>query len=573
MSGTNSGSQVLVTNTLERLISSDPNRAQAFGARQLAETMRYLLDAQTEEDVTGGGYEVMGSGQEESMRATVLNGLRALPVNGSNQMNVTGGAILLIDNYGGISDDSLADLVVDPGINSGTLQLTPNLSGQIRIDVLCCARTVNVLETDNRDIFNPATGLFAPSTVTKVQASQLEYQIVVGTGGLGMPSIPTGWVPLMVSSAPSALPSGQTSWTWDACTLWDVRPLASDRTNGMFNTSRFLNWRKRNYARVLLSGSNQPKIQALIDLEYGGYRAGGLIQGAAGNYFDLGDSNNYESGFSFGTSNQLWHVYLVFPFGLPRWVQYMPATVSPRTPGRQRGIPVVSRVKCNFNGVPWSGVVATPAVFGLKDTAGTNAIMAFAGTDAGSGGGQALALQCVGQQWSFTVLQSDLPSNPFTSGPGLITPAPITGTISPNSTAFQISLSGGANVPGNARAVYATISGYFSYGLGGILPVGKEVVVSDGPTSFSPMYINVPSSGGVGLPVQSGAGFAQFVSMTVRIPLQPPLDIGGSVPRFYLNEPWESFVYSVEWLHGVTAGGEISMSNHTMTITGWELGA
>ena len=159
-----SGQKRMVINTREKIISTDINRLQAFIGTQDAEELRWMLLAPADE---GGAATVSGSATTPP-NAMVLNGLWARPEVGTVNLFITPGVIAMVDPDAPPSaDDSPCKIIVDDGVLlGGALVLTPG-AGSTRIDIVECSRTTQVLETDNRDIYNPSTGLFTPASVTK----------------------------------------------------------------------------------------------------------------------------------------------------------------------------------------------------------------------------------------------------------------------------------------------------------------------------------------------------------------------------------------------------------------------
>jgi hypothetical protein len=547
MAGTASGAKTVLYNTRERLVSTDHNREQAFGAQALAEALRWLLDPAVEQDQSGSGYETMGSGSETPLRATVLSGVRFRPDIGTANAFIDPGAVLLVDNAAPGSDDSVASFVSDPGIQTnGALVLTPG-AGSTRIDVVECQRVTNVLETDNRDVFSPATGLFTPTNVTKVQAGQLTYRIRTGTPGSGFPGSVQGWLPLAVCSVPAS------ATTWDAVTVWDVRPLASDRTGGTFAQARMVPWGRRHLAFCDATTASSPRIFAEVDLDFGGYRAGGLIRKNSSTiYIDPSDTVHQAVGFSFGTSGALWHAYLMFPFGLPRWVRYTDYTAGgPRKPGTQRGIVTISSQVAGYNGTPYAPI-STPPGYGLMDSASHLGVLAFCGRGPKSGSNP-IGAHCDGQLWTYVNADTYVVS-------------PTTTTTALMRWTLDTTL-----VPGNARALHVRFFAQFQFpapasGAEGSGLIDALVTVSDGtPTLASVGFVGategeslteVDSNPTTGTP---GVNFTRQFS--VRIPFQPyAWPIPQAAPRTFV----------VTWTHN--AGGSITISNAGLTVLGWELG-
>jgi hypothetical protein len=562
--GTNSGAKSILYNTRERLISTDPNRAQAFASQAAAEVLRYLLDASNEGDVSGGGLEQLHTGVEAFPAATILSGIRGRPEVGTVNLFVEPGAMLVVDNPTPGADDSIASLLTDAGVQTaGVLVLTTG-SGSTRIDVLECRRIANVVETDNRDIFNPATGLFAPASVTKVQNSVLTYRLRVGTPGAGFPGTAAGWLPLMVASVPSSATS------WDAVTCWDVRPLAQDRANGPFATRLQIQENRRSFCYCdATSTPSQPRMSAEVQLTFDGCRAGGMIGDgfAAGStsFFNPADVRNQEAGFSFGSAGALWHVYLVFPFGLPRWVRYADAgTTSPnqRVPYGPRGIPVVSSKVAAFSGKPLLTGVQTPTTTGLADPATFNAVLAYCGRGPKSPGTDPIGMHCDGRLWTFV-------------NPDAFPLAPTTATT----TLIRWNLPGGGSVPlvpGSARAVLLRFHAEFQFpapalGAQGVGQIDAIVTVSNllgnnASQGACPQgETQVVVDGNWVAPPTPGVNFVR--EFTVRVPLQPDLSHSNALPSFDANQTLAR-TFVVTWTHNVG----IAPASNEMTVLGWELG-
>lgn len=334
-----SGFQIEVINTRERAVSNDITRLQAFSGAELAHILYEMVGKyNASDDMTPATETSPVAGATPPFNA-VLNGLRCYPVNGTLDLLVTDGTIL-IDNSGAGVDDAPLYYCKDPGLAAGTLVLTP-APGAIRFDVLECRVLDTILETDNRDVFNIVTGLFAPVALTKVMAGRLEYRIRLGTPGAGFPGLVAGWVPLAVFNVSAAAAS------WDDVDIWDVRNLVSE-----FYTAPFKN--QTSFANVEFSHmtAEETVAGAPYDIQLSGRVLGHLkhfrIDGWCSNYptaFPVVDistgTTNWAPGVVFAASKP-WYVYLAFPFGLPGWRKYTNAAFSPRTPYGLRGIPIVT---------------------------------------------------------------------------------------------------------------------------------------------------------------------------------------------------------------------------------------
>lgn len=347
----------IVINTQERAVSTDINRAQAFAGQDRDELLRYLLDVTGSDDIDSGGVVVEPSTVETPLRAEVINGLLVRPQVGSFNLLVDPG-VLMAMAPDGTADESNYKLVRDPGITVlGTLTMATNGAGSPRIDVVEVQvnATPNIV-TDNRDIFNAVTNLFAASVVTKETKAQLVYRVRQGVAGAGMPANQAGWLPLCVASVPPAAASN------DAITFWDVRPLVSDRARGVSALSidyplvEKQNWTIDDRANIGVNAFLRGSFSGTVNSR----RVGGRFRrGTPGSDVaisaDLLDAANQEPGFAFPATG-FYYVYLATPFGLPRWARYAdaPAARQPRSP---RGIAVVSAVAPqHMTGKPSAGI-------------------------------------------------------------------------------------------------------------------------------------------------------------------------------------------------------------------------
>ncbi len=317
------------------------------------------------------------------------SGLLFTPAVGSTGSVVGPGIAGLLDPDAVPStDDSQYKYVADPGTSS--LTLTANSSGSIRIDVVECSRVQpdTILETDNRDVFNTVTGLFAASTVNKVSQAQLQYRIRTGTPGAGFPGTAQGWLPLAVLSVPNA------TTVWDTVTVWDVRPLLSDRIFQPFAVAREMPLWLNSSGITVEVDSSMTLCTGTVEVSatdislgslatYSRRRLGGrLRRGTPGtdlpvsgyDGLDLADAAN-QSGMAASATNYL---YLVEPFGLPRWARYTDFTAGVRQPRSPRGIPMVTGVApMHFYGAP-SSPLTLPSSTGLGATTTSKGICLLA---------------------------------------------------------------------------------------------------------------------------------------------------------------------------------------------------
>jgi hypothetical protein len=328
-----------VINSRERAVSTDINRLQDFLASEVGQLFFEQVGKSSVSDDHQPGTESSPAVGSTPPFNAVLNGLRPYPINGTRDLLITPG-VLLSDNLASTGDDSPLLYCNDPGINAaGVLQLTTS-PGAVRIDVLECQPTTAVLETDNRDIYNIVTGLFAPAMVTKVTAARLTYRIRTGTPGAGFPGLVAGWIPIMVCRVDAA------ATTWDTCDLWDVRNLVSEFWNSPFQSE---------LTDAEVTDAHLAATETAAGAPYG-IQLTGKVAGRFRHFRIGGSAKDYPVGSAYvdittGTSNWAagmvvlgllpWYVYLAFPFGLPGWRKYAGSTVSPRTPAGLRGIPIV----------------------------------------------------------------------------------------------------------------------------------------------------------------------------------------------------------------------------------------
>lgn len=353
-----SGRRRLIYNFRERVISNDFNRQQAFKDAAAQQLIRFLYDDTYENWLTKPGQNTQHSVVGAPLRSVVAGGLIPEPVAGT-QINVSAGCMLAIfPAVAGSTDDSPYVFVDDEGSNGDpAMVFTANAGPGIRIDVIECQPVDTVTATDNRDVFDPTTGLFSPVTVNKVAKATLQYRIRLGVQGAGYPGHASGWLPLAIASVPSG------SVDWSTCTFWDVRPLISDRASFAAADQFREEWTAlKGYA--ILSMTTDGRLTGAITtignpiIEHalgagadgGGYVCGGkLYPGVPGigdiQFFDMNVAGNLVAGFA-PVNGEFYAVSAFFPHELPRWVRYNsdPATFGGRRlPWGTRGILQVHR--------------------------------------------------------------------------------------------------------------------------------------------------------------------------------------------------------------------------------------
>lgn len=397
-----SGRKAVQQNTRERVVSGDWNRMQRLSAGFDNEMARRAMLSPVDDSGYVGvtfqnpgpvsaAFDVLAPAAPDY--AGILNGLMVLVPAAATHVLVTPGALVVVDPEGqvGSSDPSALNpddgpgpgrSVVSEGVSVvGALTWAPNPGPGSRVDVVECQRTQLVIETDNRDVFDPSTGLFTPQAVTKVTGGELTFRIRQGAPGGGLPAPALGWVALAVISAPAG------AVDLDACHVWDVRPLLSDlarpfaQVRSIFPTLD--RWRmvcedKSAVGELRLSGESQGN--------YLGWRMGGLFRelGVA-DFIDLQNAPFYQAAGFAPVASLPFYVYSLWPGGYVRWVRYYPspvAGVGGRVPGTFRGIVAVSQVP-PFNGQPLAPV-ATPSAWGLGTSTIFGQMMAAGQVDTGA---------------------------------------------------------------------------------------------------------------------------------------------------------------------------------------------
>jgi len=341
-----SGTKQLVVNPLERILSTDFMRAQSFDNAATQEMLRALFDTNLgADDTQAAGFYLANLSQTNPLTAEIIGGFLFTPQIGSSASGVGPGVACVFDPDVILNtDDSPYKMIQDPGTTSvlnPSLVLTPNSSGQPRIDVIECQRVQpdNVVETDSRDVFNTITGLFTGVTVNKVTIAQFNYRIRVGAPGSGFPGTAQGWLPLAVAYVPNTT-------TWDACTIWDVRPLLSDRIFNVQNIA--IDLPRKTTLEYSTNNATGLITRGVVEVDGGNRRLGGRLQrgspGTDGGYVDFMDAANQDPTINIAGGPGLVFFYLVTPFGLPRWARYTDVSAGIRYPRSPRGIPIVSQI-------------------------------------------------------------------------------------------------------------------------------------------------------------------------------------------------------------------------------------
>jgi len=277
-----------------------------------------------------------------------------------------------------------------------------------------------------------------------------------------------------------------------------------------------------------------------------GRRIGGILRhgvpGASVDYINLSASDNQENGFTYGGANALIYVYLLTPFGLPRWARYTDGP-SGRVPRAPFGIPVVSRVVAptHLTGKP-SAAIALPAATGLGGSTSSGICI---GTTISSGAGL-YNVMCDGRVcWNAQALG-------------------VAAAGGASFTAANFTLIEGTTHPAHAKAIYVR------FGLVVDIPIDTTAV-------FSPS-VGVGGPGGLtgGATIYLGpltfantSGVAAltdvpFLTEVVRIPIWPqyPTTPGGTkVLAFAAGLGGNYYVGAIP-----------VFKSASMSVVGWELG-
>jgi hypothetical protein len=498
------GFRKLRQNTQERAMSTDINRMQSFIHQDQAEIFRGMLDAyitSDDDDFT----PIEPSAVETPIRAEIINGLLVRPQSGVLSLLVDAGAVFFM-NPDAAPDESNYKFVRDLGLSVlGSLVMTANASGSTRIDVIeCQINSVEATVTDSRDIFNPATGLFTPAVVTKEIKSTLTYRVRTGTPGAGFPASQSGWLPLVVASVPNGTTSN------DTITFWDVRPLISDRKNGSFYVPSSMNEAPRVIGLV-------DQVTNLTDARFSGIIQGGSIKGrrVGGRirrgtpgtdtlgYLQLGDAASQEGGgVVWGTGAQtLWYLYLLTPFGLPRWARYTggPAGRVPRAP---KGIPVVSMTgPQHITGAP-SAAITLPNATGLVGST-TDGICVFASScNSGTGPFEATA------NGYYQTAGANL-------GPTIISPS----VVYDNTTGYiDFQVQENLHYPAHARAILVSLTSNITIAANTAQYVGTTIQQHKAAAAGANYTVNGRASY---LTNGSSAGTLNFETERFWIPIMP----------------------------------------------------
>jgi hypothetical protein len=531
-----SGGKQLIWNGLERAVSSDQNRAQSFMAGDRAEIARWLMNVgMGTDDLQASSGNVQNASLTAPLSAEVHGGLCVRPITGSMTCTVDAGSAYVVAPDTD-PDASNYKLATDPGVNSSApLVITANSSGQIRIDVVECSYSLNAnAETDNRDVFNPATGAFVATTVPKASQGGLLYRVRAGTPGSGYPAAQVGWLPLAVVSVPSGAANVA------GCTFWDVRPLVADRVFAPSNLATVFPRPRRNLVAIDTSVSGKALLSGYVETSAtdpgvltgtglaGGYRLGGTL-GAAATTIDLNLAANQSGTPSAGPV----YVYLLEPFGLPRWAQYR-TVGGALVPTNPRGIPVVTSTQPTPLLLTPSAALALPTATGL--------------------GGTTSKAVCIGcSLFASGVVESMTTGDDFQTA---FVPGGTAGMFGTNNGTFSSStarhvLVPGTDYPAHATALEVSVSILFSIsaGPGAVAFTGAQAITMD--ATFAHQYASQML--GDEQFTNFGSGLQAFVyTRQVKVPIPLTSPVGLAIET-----------------NASVAGGTIAFLSTKATVAGW----
>jgi hypothetical protein len=502
-------------NTQERAISGDINRLQSFAARGFNETMRHLLLIGTSDQDLSLYAEP--TSLTTPLSAEILRGMCVRPSVGSLNVLIDSGVIFVIDPSSIGPDDSICIPVKTDGVTlPGALTMTANVSGFDRVDIIeCRVSAIPITATDNRDIFDPTTGLFTATTVTKEIESQLEYRVRLGTPGGGYPGASAGWLPLCVA----VVPNGATDN--DAITFWDVRPLAEDHDVAPFNVERRTRFESCD-GMLDRSASTVWTLSGIYRGSFKGRRVGGLMRrgspGTDADSVNLFETANKEAAYVEPVSTALnYYVYLMVPFGLPRWSRYTDASSGLRAPREPKGILILSQTPPLPDGTP-SAPISLANIFGAGAASSDGVFVTYSRNNPSF-------TNALANTWMANQTQS------LGFGAAQST-ADITCTIS--TTSFFAAFPAG-RAPQNAKAVYFKVFvTWTGLGAGAIFGGGFRVFPNlAGIQTASSTQRDGEWNGGSYQVTATAGGSVVLGSAFMRVPL--PMQVGGRIDPLIIN--------------------------------------
>jgi len=328
-----------VINVRERPLSTDINDLQSLVAREVLDTLRFMMATETS-----------GSPMLTTIQDVVLGGLIVIP--SSTSVSISPGAILqdsaTVPDTQGPLDSSYRVGV----LRSAATVAAPAPVGDTYYLLEAQVSLVTTL-TASRDILNSGTGAFQATTVTKRQEYQITFQFKAGTS-TAIPAVDAGWLPIAGVFRPGG--GGVVNQT----DIVDVRPLWITST---VEVQSFGPARVDSYAqRTLGYGTNNV---FTVDFNYAGWLGGQRLFAASASPQDLSTATFIEPGTSFATNYLWYYVYLVPARGLLQRGVYLNVDSN--------CLVVVSRVAPNARGVN-NGSITLPTPYNGVTVSAGNAL-------------------------------------------------------------------------------------------------------------------------------------------------------------------------------------------------------
>lgn len=492
----------LQINPQERAISNDINRAQKFKERDVMELLRQWLCPRTTWEEDAGVAEAPASVGAPPF-AEVINGLVVRPLNGTFSLAVDGGIVIMVDVP--LADGSAAHYMRDDGVPlTAPLTVGPNAGPGSRVDLVECAlAAADETVSDSRDVFDPTTNLFTAASLPKEVQRRLQYRVRAGTPGSGVPALQAGWLPLAAVLTPVG------ALSLNDCTLWDVRPLLSDRVNqGPLAVSEV---QGDNLWLDLTGPLTAVKGHAKV-AHNGRWLGGELKRGSPGadgaNGVDFSDATNGSTTFP-----AMWTIYLVTPGGLPRWVRYTLSTdPGTRRPRGCRGIPIISDIQPDADGKPLTAI-ALPVTFGgMASTREARSLVHGYGTSAA--GAQQGFVHARGRKMTLNYFVTSYPAGV------VVDPVP-----APTNLTMNFTCTVGTVFPRTAKRVTAEMSAGFVVAAAGIHAYNPDVsMVVNGAT------YRLNEDGFSGAYAPTTIGFSSTAKIKVSFPVVANIEKPGAVP-------------------------------------------
>lgn len=375
-----SGNPRIITNTLERAVSTDLNRTESFMAYDSHEFARHLVNREIAGDFHNfpgmrAPFTALPPSSDFLQPHDCISGLMVRPDNAAGLLIDPGEAAFFVPAFpNATADDSKYVYVSSPGIVSvSDLPFVANAGPGIRWDIVECQPTENLIESASRDIYNATTGQFTSSVVPKVRAGALTFRIRAGTAGAGIPAPDSAWMPL------AAIHVRTDSTGFSNCDVYDIRPLVNERCAWSPENFRALPSPVSNFPGYRLTmdeaefsfapptaGINGKALGGYFRSHYAGYYSGGQLRrntpsqslanfgvatadGGSFAYFNPQTTENKSSAYSIAGDDRF-VVGAFFPRGYVRWVRYSQTSLTPSSANRLRK---TGRLPNGTRGVLW----------------------------------------------------------------------------------------------------------------------------------------------------------------------------------------------------------------------------